>query len=501
MKRVDIVPCDSHRVTEHSLSDIWVGLDHYLYEWPQMSLELLPFFNFSVSFSIQAFILLYIDCNDMTGHQSPIWLRVVKIGVPIGVIFGLAYIDFASFYSLGYQEIYKHHSKGIAVALWVLGGFSQFVMFLYWILMFVIGPGKSPVFQPLNLYGTDDPNLIPCPDIFPCDEYGYPEYNSNARSIVTARTFYLKDMGYMVLKFDHFCLWIGTVVGETNYLFFMKYCQWFLTYFVVILIFLIRYTPLNIGRGGEINHNFIPLYVMCGMWILMIGALFGTHFYYIVINKVTLDQVSENQKRSFERWQNSHKDDKKKRPKPREETGWRYINVKKDNLRLVVQYGINDRVYDMGAKKNFINLVYNGNRNHGLEELFYTTQKYFVALAILFIPFVDIYNGFKYAKRPPIDPEIGSLQERKRMEFESYSCKLNDDFLQHVYGKIERKECYIAQYIRLPQEHQKPPEDEREPQKEASTEIKSETKSETGSEMVSPLKNSTESGSPRSSQQ
>ena len=61
--------------------------------------------------------------------------------IPIGIVIGLGYLNFALNYSLGYQEIYVHHSHGVAITLWCLSGLCQVVLFVYWVLILYIGPG------------------------------------------------------------------------------------------------------------------------------------------------------------------------------------------------------------------------------------------------------------------------------------------------------------------------------------------------------------------------
>ncbi|KAK6205438.1 DHHC palmitoyltransferase-domain-containing protein [Scheffersomyces amazonensis] len=371
--------------------------------------------------------------------------KLVQLIVPILVILGLGYYDFVSCYSLGYQQIYKYHSHGVAISLWVLVGFIEVTLFLYWILIFIIGPGKAPKLAPFDIYNEHSQDLTTLPDIFLCDKFGYPYYNSHTDSLTIPRSFYSKHTEYMVLKYDHYCLWIGSVIGENNYLFFMKFMIWFFLLFFVPLIYLIRYVPSQISREGEINHNFIPMFIFCGFWLIMIGALFGVHFKYVCINMTTFDEITMTQKKIYRRWKYNSESYKKSHRKPRKENGKRFVNIKKDNLRLVVQFDIEDHPYNMGFKKNWINLVFNGNRNHGLDSEFYTGNKLAYTFLILLIPFVDIPIAFKnrttIASIEQVDPES------RYSEYKRNSSTINPDFLQSLYRKIEYKDCYLAQYL------------------------------------------------------
>ncbi|KAI5957761.1 PFA5 [Candida theae] len=387
--------------------------------------------------------------------------------VPLGIIVGLGYLNFALNYSLGYQEIYNHHSHGVAITLWCLSGFCQVLLFIYWALILYVGPGRSPQFPLLDIYQVGDKDLLPLPDVFFCDEFGFPFYDSKSQSLRIERSFYSKYVGYNVLKFDHFCLWIGSSIGLTNYLYFMKFCIWFMSFFIIMLIYISRYTRSSIDRGGEINHNFILLYIMSGFWILCISALFIAHVGYVCRNVTTLDEISIKQKARYERWrsrQKSHKNENENENEnegasgsksfnclaqkmPRKEEGKRYVNVKRDNLRLVVEYDVSVRPFNMGWKRNWINLVLNGNRTQGRDEGDYTTARFIEAMAVLLLPFAELPFELR-RRRAILDLEnLPSGMERTVAEFKYYSSEVSPEFLQVIEDKINRRDCYIPSYF------------------------------------------------------
>ncbi|KAG5418557.1 PFA5 [Candida metapsilosis] len=377
--------------------------------------------------------------------------------VPLGIILGLAYLNFALNYSLGYQEIYTHHSHGVAITLWCLSGFFQLVLFIYWAMILYNGPGKSPQFPLFDIYQQGDKNLLPLPDLFFCDEFGFPFYDSKSQSLRIERSFYSKYVGYNVLKFDHFCLWIGSSIGLTNYLFFMKFCIWFWCFFVIMLVYVSRYTRSSINRG-EINHNFILLYIMSGFWIICISALFISHVSYVCRDVTTLDVISKKQKARYERWKSRQKKGSDEETggshvnclapkKPRKENGKRYVSVSRDNVRLVVEFDVGDYPFHMGWKKNWINLVLNGNRTQGRSEHYYTTTRFLEAIVVLLIPFAEIPFELRRRRSAADLERIPSGIERTIAEFNYYSNEVSPEFLKMIEDKIDKKECYIPSYF------------------------------------------------------
>lgn len=362
-----------------------------------------------------------------------VWAKRV---VPIALVFILAYYDFASYYALGYQEIWKHHAHGSALCLWIISGICQFLMMVYWILILILGPGKSPKVAPFDLFANNN-ELTKVPDIFFCDQYGYPYYCSQTQSIALPRTFYSKDLRYNTLKYDHYCVWIGTVVGRDNYVFFCKFIGWFLSFFLVTLVFLVRYTPSNAHRG--LNHNLIPLYVISAFGLLMVGALVAQNIRYISLNMTTLDDITLNQRKRYMRWKHKHQGTRVKRNKmPRVEKGDRYVNVKdSDGIRVVVKYDIEERPFDLGFKCNWINFALNGNRSTPAGRA-YTSSELVTAFIVFLVPFSELF-----VRKLFIEPT--DLLERYLHD----SDRISESFLEKIMEKVVRKDCYLPSYVRV----------------------------------------------------
>ncbi|WLF80814.1 palmitoyltransferase pfa5 [Lodderomyces elongisporus] len=437
--------------------------------------------------------------NDNAKHMnlpqskpSSWWNRAL---IPFLICLGLGYLNFALNYSLGYKEVYQHHSRASAILLWVISGYIQVCIFIYWILIICIGPGVAPKIAPFNIY--DEPprpslQLTPTPDIFFCDKMGYPYYDSQVDSIKLERSFYSKYVGHTVLKYDHYCVWIGATIGRNNYLYFLKFCACFLAFFVVLLVYTGVYTRASINRGGEINHNYIVLYIMGGFWVLMISALLGTHLRYVCINITTLDDLAIKQRDRYTRWKsrnnkNEKKDEGKGKGKgkgrgregggedgkmsrnqgsseprdlrpifeclkaktPRMEDGRRYVNVKHGEYRLVVEFDVTKRPFDLGLKINWINLVFNGNRNKMQPRSFYTNFKFILSILQMFTPFIElIWQHLGKPKYRDIEKE-NNEQHQSYSVYEQYSEQLGPLFLNNVYEKINKRDCYLASYTNV----------------------------------------------------
>ena len=195
------------------------------------------------------------------------------------VLLAFAYSNYAIGYRLGYKEIYEHNSHGAAITLWVLFGFSQTITFYYWLQVYIKGPRMSPVFPAFDLYA----NIDSLPEYFMCDENGYPYWCTTCQSLKVPRSFHSRRSNYCILKFDHYCIWLGSLLGVSNYIYFFKLAVWLIVMIIIALVFLIVYTKSNRDRGTHaIDGNFIAMYVVAGFWFIMAGGLLVSHIWYIL---------------------------------------------------------------------------------------------------------------------------------------------------------------------------------------------------------------------------
>lgn len=357
----------------------------------------------------------------MSGYTEGVrWL------VPLVIVLLLGYGNFVLGYCLGYREIYIYHSHAAAIALWVLLGLCQILFFAYWFLILYIGPGKVPTYTPFDLQGEQPP-------IFNCDQYGYPLYSSQSSSILPPRTFYLKYSGYHVSKYDHYCIWINSVIGQTNYIFFIKFVFWFWGFFTLLLVYICRYFPSNLQQDDGADPNFIPGVIFAGFWFLILTGFMIVNLRSISKNSTTLDEITKKQHKMYldRKLEIDQEQPVKRKGKklPRKEDGIRYVNVGRNGTRLIISYSINDDVYNLGFKKNWINFVFNGNRSQDFDGE-YDNLTLFKAFAVMVVPFTELFY-------------------RKRGEdtFDSYSNIYSIKFINYINQKAESRECYIALYI------------------------------------------------------
>lgn len=362
--------------------------------------------------------------------------RRLKRIVPVLVICGLAYIDYAACFVIGYKQLFHKGLKAAAIALWVVLALLEGSVFLYWFLLLFRGPTKCHVLKPFDIHDTKDPSLLQLPYAFACDKQGYPFWCGKCKSIKPARLFHLNDMDYCCARFDHYCIWVGTAIGRDNQIPFIKFVQFFDAFFIFILAYVALTTRQAFRESSESIAHYIILYVVSVFWIIMTLALLAMQIVYIRKNWTTLDELTINQARKYAHW------DRRMRKRnynpgfcspapPRIEDGHRYINVLHKGRRLVVQYSVKDLAFSQGFMKNLINLVLNGNVNVDLLQSRRIHQDFFKALIVLLVPYIDIFIC-----TPP----------QKTLEYSSFSDTFSPEFLAQIDRKIEHGNCEVPLY-------------------------------------------------------
>jgi palmitoyltransferase len=96
-------------------------------------------------------------------------------------------------------------------------------------------------------------------DIFVCQDDGRPAYCSKCCQFKTDRSHHNRDVDRCVRKLDHFCPWVGGVVSESSYKFFLQ----FVVYTAIFTCFgLIVFAYFIAERRSEVRFFLLPFFCM-----------------------------------------------------------------------------------------------------------------------------------------------------------------------------------------------------------------------------------------------
>ncbi|EHN02863.1 Pfa5p [Saccharomyces cerevisiae x Saccharomyces kudriavzevii VIN7] len=245
------------------------------------------------------------------------WFRFVLPTVVLGL---LCYCTWAYCHKLCYQQIdgqFGHRS--VAIGLICVVCFLDVVVIFIWLQMVVwIGPGKQPLVAPfliLPVASKEETNdggsqstsaeydaVIP-PKCYQSDPHGYPIWCSPCQSLKTERTHHSSELGHCVPRFDHYCMWAGTVIGRDNYRLFVQFVAYFsillLIMWASICVYTKEITQRHHSQGPRINVNVMLTLAFAILGWLLTTSTLGSAIFYMSQNKTSLEAIMDSKRKKF----------------------------------------------------------------------------------------------------------------------------------------------------------------------------------------------------------
>ncbi|KAG8625427.1 hypothetical protein KVT40_007178 [Elsinoe batatas] len=137
-------------------------------------------------------------------------------------------------------------------------------------------------------------------DVFQCDPNGLPIWCGTCRNWKPDRVHHCSDVGRCVWKLDHFCPWVGGVVGETNFKFFVQfngYAALFTAYITVVMAVVIAEQARR-GRGLE-RVTWVVLVALSGLFLMFTGGMVGKSLQDMLMGLTTVDAIDAAKRTVF----------------------------------------------------------------------------------------------------------------------------------------------------------------------------------------------------------
>ena len=147
----------------------------------------------------------------------------------------------------------------------------------------------------------DEPSSIDIPfwhrDIFVCNPDGRPAFCSSCLNHKPDRAHHCSEVDRCVLKMDHFCPWVGGIVSETSFKFFIQ----FLVYAALFCIMVLTTIAVFIAERRRTDPGFLDIHYFL---ILGISALFllfavgmaGSSIQLALVNSTTVENLNRRSK-------------------------------------------------------------------------------------------------------------------------------------------------------------------------------------------------------------
>lgn len=161
-----------------------------------------------------------------------------------------------------------------------------------------IGLDGQPV-SVLNIEGIFQGHVAPPPglsqfyarNLFVCDSNGLPIWCRTCAIWKPDRAHHCSDVGRCVLKLDHFCPWVGGVVAEANYKFFIQFVTYTAIYTLYIMIVMAYFWADRSSEGFGVNGNWLATLVLSVLFFIFTAGMSGNSIQLALKNTTTIDHI------------------------------------------------------------------------------------------------------------------------------------------------------------------------------------------------------------------
>ncbi|GAB1312278.1 Palmitoyltransferase pfa5 [Madurella fahalii] len=128
-------------------------------------------------------------------------------------------------------------------------------------------------------------------DVFVCDTDGRPRWCSTCRNWKIDRAHHCSELERCVRKMDHYCPWVGGIVGETSFKFFVQFTFYTTLYAIVVIASAILNLKSLLRSGAGIDGFAVAVLALAALFGLFTLTMTATSVRYILINLTNVDYV------------------------------------------------------------------------------------------------------------------------------------------------------------------------------------------------------------------
>ncbi|OJD16699.1 hypothetical protein AJ78_03169 [Emergomyces pasteurianus Ep9510] len=155
---------------------------------------------------------------------------------------------------------------------------------------------KGPVEKNAHAFDASGLEAFYLKDVFVCKEDGRPAWCSTCYQFKTDRAHHCREIGRCIRKMDHFCPWVGGVVSETSFKFFIQFLFYGLLFttfnLVVLAIFVAEYRK----ESGKLIVHWIVVLGLSALFCLFSLGMLGSSIQLACINSSTIENLDRRTK-------------------------------------------------------------------------------------------------------------------------------------------------------------------------------------------------------------
>lgn len=129
-------------------------------------------------------------------------------------------------------------------------------------------------------------------DVFTCQGDGRPTWCSTCLNWKPDRAHHCREVDRCVRKMDHFCPWVGGVVSETSFKFFVQFVAWAAVYWLFILVTMAIFLAEYIEKTGTINVHWVVTLAFAALFFLFTAGMTGSSMQFVLLNTTTIENLS-----------------------------------------------------------------------------------------------------------------------------------------------------------------------------------------------------------------
>ncbi|KAI4807076.1 zf-DHHC-domain-containing protein, partial [Aureobasidium sp. EXF-8845] len=133
-------------------------------------------------------------------------------------------------------------------------------------------------------------------EVFACDQNGLPIWCGVCNNWKPDRSHHGSDFGRCVLKMDHFCPWVGGVVAERNFNFFIQFTSYAGLFAFFVMIVMAIFVAEAKSRGNSLGGNWIAGLTLGAVFTLFAGGMAGTSIGLALKNLTTIDNIGHQRR-------------------------------------------------------------------------------------------------------------------------------------------------------------------------------------------------------------
>ncbi|OQE19415.1 hypothetical protein PENSTE_c015G04220 [Penicillium steckii] len=129
-------------------------------------------------------------------------------------------------------------------------------------------------------------------DVFVCQEDGRPAYCSTCCQFKVDRSHHCRELDRCVRKMDHFCPWVGGVVSETSFKFFIQFVFYTATFCTFALVVSAYFTAQLKRDTGSVNAHWCVCIGLSGLFGFFTAGMSLTSLQLAALNLTTIENLN-----------------------------------------------------------------------------------------------------------------------------------------------------------------------------------------------------------------